>query len=82
MDTGATFSFVQSKVIASRNLRAVDDFYTTSTLLVGDRDFGPLEMVVLPIDGAPGIDAFIGANFFSRQKVCFDYSSQTVSFLD
>ncbi len=82
MDAGATYSFVQSKVVASRNLSTVDDFYTTKTMRIGDRDFGPLEMVVLPINGAPEIDALIGGYFFSRHKVCFDYGNLTVSFLD
>ena len=82
MDTGATYSFVQSKVVASRNLDTVDDFYRTGTLRVGRRDFGPLEMVVLPINGAPDIDALIGANFFASHEVCFDYSGLSVSIDD
>jgi predicted aspartyl protease len=82
MDTGATYSFVQSKVVASRKLKTVDDFYRTRTFRVGVRDFGPLEMVVLPINGAPEIDALVGANFFSNHEVCFDYSGRMVSFLD
>lgn len=82
MDTGATYSFLQSRLVAARGLQTTDDFYTTSALRVAGRDLGPLEMVVLPIDGAPEIDAFIGANFFSTQKVCFDYGGRRVSFLD
>jgi predicted aspartyl protease len=81
MDTGATYSFVQSKLVLSRNLHTVDDMYLTDTLQIGARDFGPLEMVVLPVDGASDIDAFVGANFFSEHKVCFDYINMTVSFL-
>ena len=68
MDTGATYSFVQSKVVVSRKLNAGDDMYLTKSLLIGDRDFGPLEMVSLPINGAPEIDAFLGANFFLITK--------------
>ncbi len=82
MDTGATYSFVQSKVVATRKLKTADDLYSTNTLQIGDRDFGPLEMVVLPINGAPEIDALVGANFFLNHKVCFDYGGRTVSFLD
>jgi hypothetical protein len=81
MDTGATYSFVQSKLVLSRNLHTVDGMYLTDTLQIGARDFGPLEMVVLPVDGASDIDAFVGANFFSEHKVCFDYINMTVSFL-
>ena len=79
MDTGATYSFVQKEVVASRNLSTVDDFYRTSAFRVGGRDFGPLEMVVFPINGAPQIDALVGANFFSRHAVCFDYPGRKVS---
>ncbi|HZD10434.1 MAG TPA: hypothetical protein VE553_03760 [Candidatus Binatia bacterium] len=82
MDTGATYSFVQSKVVAARKLRTVDDSYRTKTLRIRDRDLGPLDMVALPIEGAPEIDAFIGTNFFSNYKVCFDYSGRRVSFID
>lgn len=82
LDTGATYSFVQSKVIASRNLQVVDDLYKTDTLRIGDKELGPLDMVVLPIDGAPQIDVILGANFFSQQSVCFDFSRRTVAFLN
>ena len=82
MDTGATYSFVQKTVVTSRNLSTVDEFYRTSSFRVGGRDFGPLEMVVLPINGAPQIDALVGTNFFSNHTVCFDYRGRKVSILD
>ncbi len=82
MDTGATYSFIQKKVVTSRKLSTVDDLYTTSAFRVGSRDFGPLEMVVLPISGAPQIDALVGTNFFSRHAVCFDYRGRKVSIFD
>ena len=82
MDTGATYSFIQKEVVTSRSLSTVEDFYRTSAFRVGDRDFGPLEMVVLPIDGAPQIDALVGANFFSSHAVCIDYRGRIVSILD
>lgn len=82
MDTGATFSFVQTRVVTSRNLQVIDGLYTTNTFKVGNRDVGPLEMVALQIDGAPAIDALIGANFFSQHTVCFDYSRRRISMLD
>lgn len=81
MDTGATYSFLQSKVVALREMDAIDGLYETSTLVIGGRDFGPLQMAVLPINGAPDIDMFIGANFFSANKVCFDYRGRKLSIL-
>ncbi len=82
MDTGATYSFVQREVVASRELETTDGIYRTGNFSIGGRDFGPLEMVVMPINGAPEIDALIGANFFTRHKACFDYGGRKVSILD
>lgn len=79
MDTGATYSFVQSSVVESREMSIDDDLYTTTMLKIGNRDFGRFEMVVLPIYGAPEIDALIGSNFFARHKVCFDYKNRSLS---
>ena len=39
-------------------------------------------MVALPINGAPEIDVIIGANFFSKHRICFDYGNLRVSILD
>ncbi len=82
MDTGATYSFIQSDVVDSRNLSTTDQVYRTRSFRLGGRDFGPLEMVSLPIDGAPQIDAIIGTNFFAGHVVCFDYRDRKFSVLD
>ena len=82
MDTGAAYSFVQQKVVTSRNLSTLDGVYRSRTFRIGGRDFGPLEMVALPINGAPQIDAMIGANFFSSHAVCIDYRGRKVTILD
>ncbi len=82
MDTGATYSFIQRHVVASRNLDTPDGFFRSRSIRIGGQEFGPLEMVVFPMEGALEIDALIGANFFSSHEVCFDFKERRMSILD
>ena len=77
-DTGATYSLVQKAVIETRGLALQDGRYATDTLALGSRDFGPHRMVALDLAGAPHVDGVIGANFFARHRVCFDYGRRAV----
>lgn len=79
IDTGATYSFLQSALAREKALRVVDEAYSTSSLVIGGQDFGPIELVVLPLAGAEEIDVFLGWNFFADKLVCFDYLRKAVA---
>lgn len=79
VDTGATYSFLQSRLAQQKELTVRDEAYRTSSLTIGGEDFGSLELVVLPLAGAEEIDVFLGWNFLADKLVCFDYSRNAVA---
>ena len=78
-DTGSTYSLIQKAVVDARGLRLHDERYATERMALGRYNFGPHKMVALDLPGASDVDGVIGANFFARHRVCFDYSTWAVS---
>jgi len=77
-DTGAIYSVVQQHYSGGRELLLQGERFVTH-LALGAQAFGPHRMVVLDLPGAPDIDGLLGANFFSRHRVCLDYPRRLVT---
>lgn len=79
-DTGAKgASFIQEKLVRERALPITDDAYLTRKFQLGDRDFGPIELVPLPLDGVATLDGLIGISVFADHRICFDLYGGGVS---
>lgn len=81
-DTGASYSMLPEALAASRRLetflRGETPFYNSATLSVPEREFGPLEFVVPPLQLPSDFEGMLGANFFSSHVVCLDYDKREV----
>ena len=81
-DTGATYSMLP--VAMADNLRPTPfargdtRFYASSMLTAAGQDFGPLEFVLLPLGLLKDFQGLLGANFFAKRVVCFDYGGREV----
>jgi predicted aspartyl protease len=71
-DTGATYSFVKKTFADSYKLPIKSPFYTSQRFLIGNEDFGPLQLVVLDLRAPGNVDGYIGYNFFASHVVCID----------
>jgi predicted aspartyl protease len=77
-DTGAMYSILP--VSMAENLRPATiargdtRFYPSKMLAAAGQDFGPLEFVLLPLQTPRDFQGLLGANFFAKHVVCFDYA--------
>jgi hypothetical protein len=79
-DTGSRgASFIQERRVAERGLPIKDEAYLTQRFQIGARDFGPIELVPIPLTGFPGIDGTFGISIFADHRVCFDGERSVVS---
>ncbi len=67
-DTGAPVTLVHSERLGV-NL----DHLTSQHFVMEEVDFGPVELVGFEFSQPPGIDGFVGYNFFAVNGVCFDF---------
>lgn len=80
-DSGATYSVISADTARAAALPLEDDFYRTSSLLLGAGDFGPIDFVVLDLH-VPQVDMLLGYNFFQRHVICFDGPLSIVTVVD
>jgi predicted aspartyl protease len=71
-DTGATYSFVKQAFADAHQLPIEKPFYTSQRFTLGEKDFGPLQFVVLDLQEPSNVDGFVGYNFFVNHVVCID----------
>lgn len=73
-DTGAPMSFIQAALaVKMGSSLAVKGRTATKTFVLGDKDFGPLQLQAMTFVQPEGVDGFIGHDFFARHKVCVDF---------
>lgn len=83
-DTGATYSTLPQTLAEKLKLPTIAHgpgpvrFYDSSTLSADDRDFGPLEFVILPLKLPDDFQGMLGWNFFMRHVVCLDYRRREI----
>jgi predicted aspartyl protease len=81
-DTGATYSMLPSamagKFRPATITRGDTEFYSSKMLTATGQDFGPLEFVLLPLQLPKDFQGMLGANFFAKHVVCFDYERREV----
>lgn len=79
-DTGSRgASFIQERLVTERSLPLKDDAYPTQRFRIGSRDFGPVELVPIPLTGWPALDGTLGISVFADHRVCFDGLRSIVS---
>ena len=72
-DTGSPVSFIRRARIDHMRAKVVNHAVRTQLFRLNNVDFGPLELVPLDFSEPPGVDGFIGGNFFDQHVVCFDF---------
>lgn len=81
-DTGATYSMLPvamaEKLRPATITRGTTEFYPSRMLAAAGQDFGPLEFVLLPLQRPKDFQGVLGANFFAKHVVCFDYARREV----
>ena len=81
-DTGAQYSILPvsmaEKFRPATIMRGTTEFYQPKALTAAGRDFGPMEFVLLPLQGPADFDGMLGSNFFAKNVVCFDYARREV----
>lgn len=77
-DTGAGVSFVRHARIDPSRVKVVHDAVLTQLFRLNGADFGPLRFRVIEFSEPPGVDGFIGGNFFARHVVCLDFPAKRI----
>jgi predicted aspartyl protease len=81
-DTGATYSMLPNamaeKLRSETITRGNTEFYPSKMLTAAGQNFGPLEFVLLPLQPPKDFQGILGANFFAKHVVCFDYARREV----
>ncbi len=77
-DTGFPFSAIRKARIDQMRAKVVSNAVRTKLFRLNNVDFGPLELRPLVFSEPPGVDGFIGANFFAQHVVCFDFPGQRI----
>jgi hypothetical protein len=78
-DTGAQYSSLPASVVAAHQLPVTPavgqkpPFYNSKRLIIGGSDFGPLELVVLPLELPSDFEGMLGYNVFADHVVCMNY---------
>ena len=72
-DTGAGVSFIRKSRIEQAQAKAVNQAVRTEHFRLNGVDFGPLGFRLLEFSEPPGVDGFIGGNFFAKHVVCLDF---------
>ncbi len=72
-DTGSPTSVLSTRFVREAHRQASDDTLLSKRLVIGGTDFGPLQLEVADLVLPPGVDGFIGYNFFAKHVVCLDF---------
>lgn len=72
-DTGAGVSFIRKSRIDQAQAKVVNQAVRVEHLRLNGVDFGPLGFRLIEFSEPPGVDGFIGANFFAKHVVCLDF---------
>lgn len=71
-DTGAPGTFIQ-EMILTKDKDIPFQRVVSQKFMMGGEDFGPLELTPFEFTGPPGVDGFLGHNFFADKVVCVDF---------
>lgn len=75
-DTGAPVSLIRQGSAAEAQTQAIDEAITTQRFDLSGSAFGPLQFQKYDFTELPGVDGFVGHNFFSKHVVCIDFPGQ------
>jgi hypothetical protein len=71
-DTGAPSSFIKKSLAEQAAPQSSSQMLVSKHFILNGSDFGPLELRAFEFSEPPGIDGFIGGNFFANHVVCID----------
>lgn len=77
-DTGFPFSAVRKARIDQTQAKVVNHAVRTELFRLNGVNFGPLELRLIVFSEPPGVDGFIGANFFAKHTVCLDFPDKRI----
>ena len=81
-DTGAQYSMLPvamaEKLRPATITRGSTEFYQSRMLAASGQEFGPVEFVLQPLQLPADFQGVLGANFFAKHVVCFDYARREV----
>ena len=77
-DTGAGVSFIRKSRIDPKHAKVVNDAVRAQHFRLNGVDFGPLGFRLIEFSEPPGVDGFIGGNFFARHVVCLDFPGKRI----
>jgi len=72
-DTGSPISIVSRSRIDRAKATVIDKAYTSNRAVMGNTNYGRMALRVLDFSQPPGIDGFIGNDFFAKHVVCIDF---------
>jgi len=72
-DTGAPISIVSRSRIDQTKATVIDKVYTSNRAMLGNTNYGRMPLHVLDFSQPPGVDGFIGNDFFAKHVVCIDF---------
>jgi hypothetical protein len=77
-DTGFPFSAIRKARVDRTRAKVVNRALRTQRFRLNNVDFGPLELRPFDFSEPPGVDGFIGANFFEQHVVCLDFPANLI----
>jgi hypothetical protein len=77
-DTGFPFSAIRKARVDQMHAKVVNHALRTQRFRLNNVDFGPLELRPFDFSEPPGVDGFIGANFFEQHVVCIDFPGHRI----
>jgi hypothetical protein len=75
-DTGAPMNVIRESVVNARRI-ATDNFTARSDeFTLGPAEFGPIQFRSVDFEQPPGVDGFVGYDFFAKHVVCIDFGDE------
>ena len=75
-DTGAPMNVIREGVVKARGIEAGDPTIQSGRFLLGGTEFGPVRFRSVDFEQPPGVDGFVGYDFFANHIVCIDFRSE------
>ena len=75
-DTGAPVNAIREGVVKERGIATEDHAVRSDQFVLGATEFGPIQFRSVDFEQPPGVDGFIGYDFFAKHVVCIDFSGK------
>jgi hypothetical protein len=75
-DTGASTNVIRESVVKERGIPTEDFAVRSDRFVLGATEFGPVQFRSINFEQPPGVDGFVGYDFFAKHVVCIDFSGK------